>query len=70
VAVSRHDKPVIDVNAEMVLSATGSSAGVWWDDYKGLDVKGKVLVMLVNDPAVPDPADSTKLDASMFRETR
>jgi len=22
-----------------------------WDDYKGVDVKGKVLVMLVNDPA-------------------
>src|SRR6185503_2405658 len=25
-----------------------------WDDYKGLDVKGKTLVMLVNDPPVPD----------------
>ncbi|HYS24802.1 MAG TPA: hypothetical protein VEP46_04340 [Vicinamibacterales bacterium] len=23
-----------------------------WDDYKGLDVKGKTLVMLVNDPPV------------------
>jgi Zn-dependent M28 family amino/carboxypeptidase len=25
-----------------------------WDDYKGVDVKGKTVVMLVNDPAVPD----------------
>ena len=25
-----------------------------WDDYKGVDVKGKTLVMLVNDPPVPD----------------
>jgi Zn-dependent M28 family amino/carboxypeptidase len=25
-----------------------------WDDYKGLDVKGKTLVMLVNDPPVAD----------------
>ena len=25
-----------------------------WDDYKGVDVRGKTLVMLVNDPAVPD----------------
>ena len=31
-----------------------------WDDYKGVDVKGKTLVMLVNDPPVPDPtADRT-----------
>ena len=28
-----------------------------WDDYKGVDVKGKTLVMLVNDPPVPDPAN-------------
>ncbi len=28
-----------------------------WDDYKGLDVKGKTVVMLINDPAVPDPND-------------
>ena len=26
-----------------------------WDDYKGIDVKGKTLVMLVNDPPVLDP---------------
>jgi len=24
-----------------------------WDDYKGLDVKGKTILMLVNDPPVP-----------------
>jgi len=38
-----------------------------WDDYKGLDVRGKTLVMLVNDPPVPDPADSSRLDSTMFR---
>jgi len=38
-----------------------------WDDYKGLDVKGKTIVMLVNDPAVPDPADPSKLDERFFR---
>jgi len=37
-----------------------------WDDYKGLDVKGKTLVMLVNDPPVPDPAVPDVLDKSMF----
>jgi Zn-dependent M28 family amino/carboxypeptidase len=37
-----------------------------WDDYKGLDVKGKTLVMLVNDPPVPDPANPNELDPKMF----
>jgi Zn-dependent M28 family amino/carboxypeptidase len=38
-----------------------------WDDYKGVDVKGKTIVMLINDPPLPDPADPTKLDAKMFK---
>ena len=37
-----------------------------WDDYKGVDVKGKTLVMLVNDPPVPDPANPDQLDAKTF----
>lgn len=37
-----------------------------WDDYKGVETKGKTLVMLVGDPPVPDPADPTKLDPKMF----
>ena len=37
-----------------------------WDDYKGLDVRGKTLVMLINDPPVPDPHDPSKLDDKMF----
>jgi Zn-dependent M28 family amino/carboxypeptidase len=68
VAVSRHDRPVVDVNAEMVFVGYGVDAPEYgWNDYKGVDVKGKVIVMLVNDPAVPDASDSTKLDATMFK---
>jgi Zn-dependent M28 family amino/carboxypeptidase len=37
-----------------------------WDDFKGVDVKGKILVVLVNDPPVPDPADPSKLDPKTF----
>jgi Zn-dependent M28 family amino/carboxypeptidase len=37
-----------------------------WDDFKDVDVKGKTIVVLVNDPQVPDPTDATKLDAKMF----
>lgn len=68
IAVSRHDKPVIDVNAEMVFVGYGVVAPEYgWDDYKGVDVKGKVIVMLINDPAVADPKDASKLDATMFK---
>lgn len=38
-----------------------------WDDYKGVDVKGKTILMLINDPPVPDPADPAKLDEKMFK---
>ena len=40
-----------------------------WDDFKGVDVRGKVVVMLVGDPPVPDARDSTRLDSTMFRGT-
>jgi Zn-dependent M28 family amino/carboxypeptidase len=36
-----------------------------WDDYKGVDVKGKTVVMLINDPPVLDP-QTGKLDAKTF----
>ena len=26
-----------------------------WDDYPNVDVRGKVLVMLINDPQIRDP---------------
>ena len=37
-----------------------------WDDFKGADVKGKTIVVLVNDPQVPDAADPSKLDEKVF----
>lgn len=37
-----------------------------WDDFKGADVRGKTVIMLVNDPPVPDPADPTHLDPNVF----
>jgi len=37
-----------------------------WDDYKGLDVKGKAVIILAGDPPIPDPADPSKLDPKMF----
>ena len=37
-----------------------------WDDYKGIDLKGKTMVVLVGDPPVPDPADAARLDPRVF----
>jgi Zn-dependent M28 family amino/carboxypeptidase len=68
VAVSRHERPTVDVNAEMVFVGYGVVAPEYgWDDYKGQDMRGKILVMLVNDPAVPSASDSTLLDSTMFK---
>ena len=69
VAVSRRNANDIRVdNSDLVFVGYGVVAPEYgWDDYKGLDVKGKTIIMLVNDPAVPDPNDSTKLDSTAFR---
>jgi Zn-dependent M28 family amino/carboxypeptidase len=69
VAVSRRFVPESKVdNSDMVFVGYGVVAPEYgWDDYKGLDVRGKTIVMLINDPAVPDPSDPSKLDAKIFK---
>jgi len=37
-----------------------------WDDYKGVDLAGKTVIMLVGDPPVLDPSDPAKLDPKTF----
>jgi Zn-dependent M28 family amino/carboxypeptidase len=54
-------------NSELVFVGYGVAAPEYnWDDFKGVDLKGKTLVMLVNDPQIPDPSDPTKLDTKAF----
>jgi Zn-dependent M28 family amino/carboxypeptidase len=69
VAVSRRVQPeVIVPPSELVFVGYGVVAPEYdWDDYKNVDVRGKTVVMLVNDPAVPDGADPSRLDAALFR---
>jgi Zn-dependent M28 family amino/carboxypeptidase len=44
------------VNADIVFVGYGIEAPEYkWDDYKGVDVKGKVLLMLVSEPTSDDP---------------
>ncbi|MGQ0763773.1 MAG: M28 family metallopeptidase [Acidobacteriota bacterium] len=69
VAVSRRFVAQSKVeNSDMVFVGYGVVAPEYgWDDYKGVDVRGKTIVMLVNDPAVPDANDATKLDDKIFK---
>lgn len=54
--------------AEIVFVGYGVVAPeLGWDDFKGVDVRGKTVVMLIGDPPVPDPADSSRLDPGVFR---
>ncbi len=68
VAWTKRVKPAVSIDADLVFVGYGIVAPEYkWDDYKGVDVKGKVLVMLINDPPVPDPADPSKLDEKTFK---
>jgi Zn-dependent M28 family amino/carboxypeptidase len=54
-------------DSEMVFVGYGVQAPEFsWDDYKGVDLKGKTMVVLVGDPPVPDPADPAALDPKTF----
>jgi Zn-dependent M28 family amino/carboxypeptidase len=64
-------KRVVDdsaiTNADLVFVGYGVEAPEFnWNDFKDTDVKGKTIVVLVNDPAVPDPSDPSKLDPKTF----
>jgi len=68
VAGSRHNTPEVKIaNSGIVFVGYGVVAPEYgWDDYKGLDVKGKTILMLVNDPQVTLPND-TVLDSTAFK---
>ena len=52
VAYDQTQQPASDIDAEIVYVGYGIEAPEYnWDDYKGVDLKGKVLLMLVNQPA-------------------
>src|SRR5258705_3042060 len=51
------ERPEADISAsgDVVFVGYGIRAPEWqWDDYKGVDLHGKVLLMLVNDPGLVD----------------
>ena len=58
VAWTKHVEPTAALaNSELVFVGYGTEAPEYrWDDFKGVDVTGKTLVMLVNDPPLADTA--------------
>ena len=69
VASSAHLEDEVKVeNSDVVFVGYGIVAPEYkWDDYKGADLKGKTVLMLINDPPIPDPKDPSKLDDKMFK---
>ena len=69
IALSSRYVPEVNVKrSDVVFVGYGVVAPEYgWDDYKDVDVKGKTILMLINDPAIPDPNDPSKLDEKMFQ---
>jgi len=56
VAYDQTQQASSDISADIVFVGYGIEAPEYnWDDYKGADVKGKVLLMLVSEPTSDDP---------------
>ncbi len=57
VATDESQQPVSDIDAPIVFVGYGIEAPEFkWDDYKGVDLHGKTLLMLVNEPLSDDPS--------------
>ena len=55
VAWAERPDTLVTVDADVVFVGYGITAPeARWDDYKGMDLKGKILLMLVNDPGIQD----------------
>jgi len=69
VASSARLQPEIKINnSDIVFVGYGIVAPEYgWDDYKDVDVRGKTILILINDPLIPDPKDPSRLDEKMFK---
>ncbi len=68
-ALSRRVVPEVAVrDSEVVFVGYGVVAPEYgWDDFKDVDVRGKTVLMLINDPPVTRADDPTRLDDAVFR---
>lgn len=57
VAWAERPESLVATSAEIVFVGYGIEAPEErWDDFKGMDVRGKILMVLVNDPGLADPS--------------
>jgi Zn-dependent M28 family amino/carboxypeptidase len=68
VAWSKRVAPAASVaDSDVIFVGYGVEAPEYnWNDFKDVDVTGKTIVVLVNDPPVPDPSNPSALDARTF----
>ena len=68
-----HDSPALRTsasvkNASVVFAGYGIVAPEYgWDDYKGMDVRNKLVIVLSGEPSAPDKKDPKKVDSTFFR---
>lgn len=56
VGLNETQQPSTQFDGEAVFVGHGIAAPEWkWDDYKGVDVRGKVVVLFTNEPASDNP---------------
>jgi Zn-dependent M28 family amino/carboxypeptidase len=69
VAWTKHVAAGASINkSDVVFAGYGVEAPEYnWNDFKDVDVKGKTIIVLVNDPAVPDPNNPARLDPNTFK---
>jgi len=72
VASSARRQPEIRVNnSDVVFVGYGVVAPEYgWDDYKNADVRGKTILMLINDPRFPIQKTPQNLMTRCLREKR
>jgi len=67
IALSRRRQPLVELrDTDLVFVGYGITAPEFgWDDFKDVDVRGKTVVMLINDPPIADSATG-QLDSKIF----
>lgn len=65
---TNQEKRLIDLSLkDVIFVGYGVTAPEYgWDDFKDVDVHDKILIVLINDPQIPDPNNPEMLDETIF----